>query len=213
MGVDIYPFVECDFQNTNEPFSDSSSVRAMNSGHFFVWRSLELFYALGLDYWQLDLPPSPLVLGKIPPSLSWTIIRQHAVILSKSISKNDNTGDVTKIPETAIESWRSESLQYLPVEKPEEYHLELEEQETLILDPGCLLPNHALSSEIRLAIDQCGFHDEKIDYFLAIVDMMDKLTESLSPEHVRLVYWFDFLDPSYMQAYREKHAIPCSWPT
>lgn len=41
MGTDIHVFIEFDFSDDREPFSDADSIRPFNEGELFWWRSYE----------------------------------------------------------------------------------------------------------------------------------------------------------------------------
>ena len=213
MGIDIYPYVECDFQNSVAPFSTVDSVRCINSGHFFVWRCPELFHALGLNYWRLDLPRSPLILGRLPGNLSSNLIQKETLIVSPHVNRKTKSENRHRFPFSEIRKWNKQQLQYFPIDHPSNYGIELDDGEELIFDPGCELPNFASAKEIRDAIDFCNIGNlTNVEYFLAIVELMDKIGETLSPNHVRLIYWFDSLGGDFMREYRAEHGVDSRWP-
>ena len=212
MGKDIHAFVECDFQNDLPPFSSPSNIRCINTGEFFIWRNVELFHALGMDFYNPGLPRSPLVLGKIPHCLSVELIDQNGIIISPKVQTKTTTERLSKFPTTSLPSWQEQGLQYFEIDNVPDYYLELAVGETLLFDPGCELPNFVSAAEIRNAFEFCGVAGNEIEYFLAIVAMMDKFGQSLSPDHVRLLYWFDSVGPEFLLDYHSEHNIPNQWP-
>lgn len=212
MGIDIHAYVECDFQNSAPPFTSPESVRCINTGEFFVWRDLELFHALGLDYYESERPESPLVLGSLPDCLSLNLIKKVALVLTPSVEVKTAAMPVRKFPAFAMNDWQDQHLQYFPIINHEFYGIDLLPGETLLCDPGCELPNSASDSELKNAISVCGVDGNKVDYFLAIIAMMEKLAQKLSTNHVRLVYWFDSLPVEFRRDYYSRHDIPVDWP-
>ena len=210
MGIDIHAYVECDFQNHCEPFTSTDSVRCLNSGTFFVWRDFDLFHTLGLDYHHLDLPASPLRLGRIPLHMSHQLVERNALVLSPHVHERDRTTKFHKFPMSVISEWQAEQLQCFVIPNHADY-VELVAGEHFIFDPGCELPSFATPLELHHAFDVCESRGENVDYFMAIVAMMDSMVRSLSPEHVRLVYWFDCLPGTFMKKYRLKHGISDNW--
>ena len=210
MGTDIYAYVECDFQNHCEPFTSVDSVRCINSGTFFIWRDFDLFHTLGLDYHDLDLPASPLMLGRIPKHLSHQILEHNALVLSPHVAERDRTTKFQKFPMSVVSEWQTEQLQCFVIPNHTDY-VELMAGEHFLFDPGCELPSFATSAELHHAFDVCNASSASIDYFMAIVALMDSMVLTLSPEHVRLVYWFDCLGAEFMKAYRLKHRIVDNW--
>ena len=212
MGVDIHSYIECDFQNSKPPFTTPDSVRCMNTGEFFVWRDFDLFHALGLDYHDLDIPRSPLVLGRIPDCLSNTLVEKEALIASPFVEEKTDAGEIMRFPLSELLGWQEQELQWLEIKNHPYYNIQLQEGETLLFDPGCELPNYATAEELRSALEECGIQGEKVDYFRAVVAMMDSFSETLSMQHVRLVYWFDFLSGDFMRKYKTRHNIANNWP-
>ena len=212
MGIDIHAYVECDFQNERPPFTTPDSIRCINTGEFFIWRCPELFHALGLDYWELGLPPSPIVLGRVPKYLSRTIIEKECVIVSPHVERKTKTGLLTKYPRSVLKEWPKEETLYFPLTNAPYYHLDLEDDDILLFDSGCELPNFSHAGEIETAIETCGIDGEKVDYFLAIVAMMNQLGKRLSPKHVRLFYWFDNVGADFQREYKLRNSINNSWP-
>ena len=157
------------------------SIRCINTGEFFIWRCLELFHALGLDYWDLELPPSPIVLGRVPKYFSHTVINSQCLIVSPHVSKKTKTDQLIKFrARSVLLEWPKEHLLYFPLLNDQYYNVDLKTDEILMFDPGCELPNFLHANEIESAIATCGIDGEKVDYFLAIVAMMNRLGKRLS---------------------------------
>ena len=212
MGIDIHAYVECDFQNETPPFSAPESIRCINTGEFFIWRCPELFHALGLDRWDLGLPPSPIVLGRVPKYFSRTVIDGQCLIVSPYVAEKTKTDRLIKFPRSVLLEWPKEHLLYFPLVNDQYYNVDLKKGEILLFDPGCELPNFLHAKEIESAIAACGIHGEKVDYFLGIVAMMNRLGERLSPKHVRLFYWFDSVGPNFQCEYKMRNSIENEWP-
>ncbi len=208
MGIDVHIFLECDFQDSDPPFTSPSSVRSLNQGEFFVWRDLDLFHTLGLDYYENDLPTSPIVLTGIPTNLSWNLIEKNGIIIDDRIQTIDRDRErIPRFPVHYIDQWRNEELQIFEISNPADYNIELTPDEKLVFDPGCQLPNCVMLEEIQVAFKTCNPKGSKIDYFMAIVAMMERMASCLSPRHVRMIYWFDCLSPEYMRRYQKKHNL------
>ena len=212
MGIDIHAYVECDFQNESPAFSTPDSIRCINTGEFFIWRCLELFHALGLERRDLGLPQSPIVLGHVPKYFSMNIVDSNCLILSPHVEQRTETDRLTKFPRSVLREWPKEESLYFPLINDTYYRIELESDEILMFDAGCELPNFLHAEEIEMAIETCGIQGEKVDYFLAIVEMMKRLGEQLSPKHVRLFYWFDTVGPNFQRDYKVRNSIDNNWP-
>jgi len=191
MGVDIHAYIECDFQQLEPPFTSPASVRCMNQGEFFIWRDIELFHALGLVRYQLDLPKPTLKLGRVPEIFSRALLEKQCVIKSANVARKTEDEPLPRYPASMVEQWKEDAGQCLAIKDHPGYELDLQEGEQLVLNPGCQLPNFATAKELRSAIEHCKISGQKVDFFLAIVTMMDGLGSALSPMHVRMIYWFD----------------------
>lgn len=212
MGVDIHAYVECDFQDAHEPFSSPDSIRCINTGEFFIWRDCDLFHTLGLDnYYESKLPSSPIRLGKIPRVLSQTIVEREALIVSSRINKRETGDQFAKFPLSVIKTWQEEQLQCFEIENYRDYGIELLPGETLLFNPGCELPNFVNLQELKNAFEVCQPKGEKIEYFTAIVSLMKQMADTLSPQHVRMVYWFDTVATIFLKEYHGKFNIDDRW--
>ena len=202
VGVEIYPFVEVDWDEGDRPFAKADGVRAFNLGEYFIWRSggnLDFFYAL--VYGTCDRC-RPLEMGgwNGPPLFPPRGLPSHlgSGVLGRYFHVVDKLG-YAEIYDPA-----------LPTIDPEKADRYVTEQGSshgppLVLSRGRgseSLPRvscptwHCASwlgfEELGKALAHHGIGLEGLKADVrAMIAVMRTFEEALGPGRTRLVYWFD----------------------
>jgi hypothetical protein len=225
MAIDIHAFIEFDNYEAHDPFSDYQTIRTTTEGELFIWRSPEIFHALGLIFERAKLPRPPFKLRGFPGVLSYTVLETDGVIVypgAKDVAKKRSRCNVIGprdgirgVPRLEFQAWlRDETAFVYELINPGNLLEDLREGERLVMNPGCLCPSWLKCSEIEHAIEVCGLSgkSENVQYFFSIVSWMKSLAKLYGDDRVRLVYWFDTVDPGRVKKYSAKPTYPRPLP-
>jgi hypothetical protein len=200
MGTAIHTFVEYDATKGMDAFREPGSIRPLNEGEFFVWRSPLLFHALGLKSEHLiatdGVPPALIAPRGLPNVLSTAVYyRFYHVVQLPSYKDLVYDGLPTRSPILApasaaeAEQWVKDGFSHYAAETKNAAGRPARPR---VSHPYWHTPSWLFRDEILQAIHHCGLHEDRLSLeFQIILNAMVDLEEVLGEQRTRLVFWFD----------------------
>lgn len=209
MGTDIHAFIEIDYFEEAEPFSNEDSIRPFNEGELFWWRSYDLYNALGdgrnyhFDESRIEkhclIPPRGL-----PAQMGSAVINRFFHVVDDHGYFQDLHPDLRTVSSKCADEWLAAGLSFpgppLKIERLKRGPEELRR----VSHPDWHSPSWLTLPEIYDSLRHFGFDPasssrrswegsaESLSIEVVVsLQAMQSLEDCLGEGRTRLVFWFD----------------------